>query len=161
MKLSSSGRKLYGEKFNSSEKVFRNIALDPTQGNFWVVVEERRPAKKYRLIKYSPSAAKLFTGDAFVQQEPTGMAVDPYTGKVWLGYAEGVVVHKTNGDYKKSLPDFSNIRAFAFTASKAIMGGGKEERSYYLCAINKETGRENWVIKEGHRPVTYLGFVER
>ena len=89
------------------------------------------------------------------------MAVDPYTGEVWLGYPYGLVVHKKNGEYGRSVPNFNYIRAFAFTDTKVIMGGGEKDRSYCLYGVNKETDRELWSIKGQSWPTTCVSYVQR
>ena len=161
VKLSSGGVRLFSEQFNSARRTILKLALETATGNLWVMVEEKVPVEKFKLIKYSPTGTKLFTRDAFLQQRPTGMAVDPYTDELWLGYPNGVVVHKKNGEFGRSVPNFNYIRAFAFTDTKFIMGGGEEERSYCLYGTNKETGQELWSIKGQSWPITYVSYVEK
>lgn len=159
VKLSSGGGILYGEQFNSAEKTILNLAIGRETGDLWVLLRVKQPTAKYRILKYSPTGVKIQAKDTFINEAPTGMAVDPNTGELWLGFPSGVVVHKPNGDYKKSVPEFDNIRAFAFADTKVIMGGGEEERSYCLYGVNKATGKEMWSITGGHWPITYVSYV--
>ena len=161
IKLSANGTKLYDEEFNTVERSILNLAIENRTGNLWVLVRVGRPAEKYRLLKYSPEGDRLLAKDTFLIQEPMGMAVDRYTGEVWLGYQYGVVVHKSNGDYKKSVPNYNNVRAFAFTDTRVIMGGGEKDRSYCLYGVNKGTGRELWSITGGYRPAKCVSYVKK
>jgi len=161
VKLSANGTKMFEEEFTFPERVIRNMAINENSGNLWVIVMDRASGERYRLIKYSSAGSKLLTKDTFINQEPTGMAVDPKTGDVWLAYGYGVFVTDKNGDYKKPYPNYNNIRAITFAGNKAIIGGGEESKGYWLYALNKDTGKEIWQIKDGYRPVKYIGYVQR
>jgi outer membrane protein assembly factor BamB len=161
IKLSANGVKQYDEKFTRPSLKVKNIAINNGTGDLWLIINDKIPAERYRLIKYTPSGTKLFTKDTFVNQEPTGMAIDPTNGDVWLGYEYGVLVHDKNGAFKKSLPNYDNIRVITFAGDRVIMGGGKESRTCYLYSINKETGKQHWMVKEGNRPVKYIGYVHK